>query len=159
MLRSPYLLSQRLLRFKKSRRLEEVSGAVSTRFGMLRAQPPMQTKEISEVVPQEASVASEEAKEAATTTTMGAASTVGSKATCLGNALSRRRREASVEASEGAVEEPEMALETWAGGQGPNSTTTTGRLRKEARLDGAGLFNRAHPSLRHRHGVLRLTHP
>jgi hypothetical protein len=157
-LRSPYLLSQRLLRFKKSRRLEEVSGVVSTPFGMLRAQPPMQTKEISEVVPQEASVASEEAKEAATTTTMGAASTVGSKATCLGNALSRRRREASVEASEGAVEEPEMALETWAGGQGPNSTTI-GRLRKEARLDGAALFSRAHPSLRLRHGVLQLTHP
>ena len=124
MLRSLYLLSQRLLRSKKSRRLEEVSGAVSTPFGMLRAQPPMQTNKISEGVPQEASEASEEAKEAATTT-MGAASTVGSKATCLGNALSRRRREASVEASEGAVEEPEMALETWAGGQGPRSTTTT----------------------------------
>ena len=124
MLRSPYHLSQRLLRSKKSRRLEEVSGAVSTPFGMPRARPPMQTREeISEEVPQEASEASVEAKEAATT--MGAASTVGSKATCLGNALSRRRREASVEASEGAVEEPEMALETWAGGQGPRSTTTT----------------------------------
>ena len=158
MLRSLYLLSQRLLRFKKSRRLEEVSGAVSTPFGMLRAQPPMQTNKISEGVPQEASVASVGAKEA-TTTTMGAASTVGSKATCLGNALSRRRREASVEASEGAVEEPEMALETWAGVQGPRSTTTIGRVRKEARLDGAALFSRAHLSLRHQHGVLRLTHP
>ena len=157
MLRSPYHLCQRLLRFKKSRRLEEVSGAVSTPFGMLRAQPRMQINKISEVVPQEASEASEEAKEAATTT-MGAASTVGSKATCLGNALSRRRREASVEASEGAVEAPEMLVETWAGGQGPNSTTI-GRLRKEARLDGAALFSRAHPSLRLRHGVLQLTHP
>ena len=157
MLRSLYHLSQRLLRLKKSRRLEEVSGVVSTPFGMLRAQPPMQTNKISEVVPQEASVALVGAKEAATTT-MGAASTVGSKATCLGNALSRRRREASVEASEGAVEEPEMAVETWAGGQGPNSTTID-RVRKGARLDGAALFNRTHPSLRRQHGVLRLTHP
>jgi hypothetical protein len=157
-LRSLYHLSQRLLRLKKSRRLEEVSGVVSTPFGMLRAQPPMQTNKISEVVPQEASVALVGAKEAATTTTMGAASTVGSKATCLGNALSRRRREASVEASEGPVEEPEMAVETWAGGQGPNSTTID-RVRKGARLDGAALFNRTHPSSRHQHGVLRLTHP
>lgn len=98
---------------------------VSTLFGMPRAQPRMQTKEeISEGVPQEASEASEGAKEGATT--MGAASTVGSKATCLRNALSRRRREASVEASEVAVEELEMVVETWAGVQDPKSTTTVG---------------------------------
>lgn len=96
---------------------------VSTLFGMPRAQPRMQTKEeISEGVPQEASEASEGAK----ATTMEAASTVGSKATCLRNALSRRRREASVEASEVAVEELEMVVETWAGVQDPKSTTTVG---------------------------------
>ena len=92
-----------------------------------------------------------EVSEGAPATTMEVASTAASKATCQRNAQSQRRREVSEEASEVAVEEPEME-ETWAEVQGPSSIG----LSKTVRLDGA-LFNRAHLSLRHPHGVVLLT--
>lgn len=143
--RSPYHLCLRLPRFKKSRRLEEESGAVSTPFGMHRGLHHTLSKESLE------GLQASEVSEGAPATTMEVASTAGSKATCQRNAQSQRRREVSEEASEVAVEEPEME-ETWAEVQGPSSIG----LSKTVRLDGA-LFNRAHLSLRHPHGVVLLT--
>jgi hypothetical protein len=144
--RSPSRLCLRLPRFKKSRRPEEESGAVSTPFGMHRGLPHTLTRGSSE------GLQASEASEGARATTMEDASTAGSRATCRRNALSQRRREGSVEGSEGDVEEPEME-ETWAEVQGRPSSTG---LSKTVRLDGA-LFNRAHLSLRHLHGELLLT--
>ena len=145
MRRSPYRLCQKFQRFKKSRRLEEESGAVSTPFGMHRGLLHMLIKGSSE------ELQASEVSEGAPATTMEGASTAVSKATCQRNALSQRRREDLEEGSEVAVEGPEME-ETWAEVQGLSLIG----LSITVRLDGA-LFNRAHPSLRHPHGVLLLT--
>ncbi len=118
---------------------------VSTLFGMHRVLLHMLSKESSE------ELQASEVSEGAPATTMEAASTAVSKATCQRNALNQRRREDLEEGSEVAVEGPEME-EAWEEVQGPSSIG----LSKTVRLDG-GLFNRAHPSLRHPHGVLLLT--